>query len=380
MLKNAQIEVSLPNCRACKSRSIEVCSARYKFPLYIWPLPEMQRTILKDIHVYICNDCGYMQLQNMDDETISEIYRDEAFNVENREEKYERLTLLTADDKQKFEKTKALEVGGGRNTFLGLLPDSSEKWVADFNVDKIVQSEVDGVFIGDFVDADITESDFDYIFMFHVLEHFNDPSMALKKAKRLLNSQGKIIIEVPNFGLESELRPHYTIFHMHISLFTEISLMSLMMRHGFSCVDVIKKDEVLLVEFRVGDSTLPQNHIMHSLEYLSIADSNIKKCYSKLDALFNKIENGAIAIFGGGGASTLFLCNYPFLIDRVSFAIDSDKGKIGRSLCNGRIPIVSPDGIINLNIKHVIVLEKSHIDYVDNDEVNYINIGAIYES
>ena len=380
MIDSLDQSIYLQKCRSCNSSSLEVHSSRNKFPLYIWPLPFEENTQLVDIHVYVCDDCGYIQLQNMNDEIISSIYRDEAFNIENRNQKLGRLKLMLIENGLKFEKTKVLEIGGGRNTFLGILPNSSEKWVADFSIDEDVQSKVEGAFEGDFVDIEITQKDFDYIFMFHVLEHFNDPGSALKKAKKLLNSYGKIIIELPNFGYESEYLPDYTFFHMHISLFTQTSLVSLMMRHGFSCSNLFKEDEVLLAEFSLGGTALPQNHLEDSLKYLSNVESNISKCHSKLEALLDGLSGGKIAIFGGGGASTLFLYNYPFLIDRVTFALDNHSNKIGRTLCNGKVEIVSPDKIRHLNIRHVIVLDAAHIDYVANDEVNYINIGAIYES
>ena len=40
--------------------------------------------------------------------------------------------------------------------------------------------------------------------MFHVLEHFNEPSSALEKTKSLLSNKGKIIVEVPNFAYEAD--------------------------------------------------------------------------------------------------------------------------------------------------------------------------------
>ena len=285
------LKTSLSNCRSCKSSSVDICSSRAKFPLYIWPLAEGESTPLEDINVYICNDCGYIQLQNMDDKTISEIYRDEAFNIENRDQKLERLRLMTIEDNKKFENTKVLEIGGGRNTFLGVLPNTSEKWVADFSIDDRVKSEVEGAYEGNFIEIDITQKSFDYVFMFHVLEHFNEPSLALEKTKSLLSNKGKIIIEVPNFAYEAEHRPDYTIFHMHISLFTKTSLISLMMRHGFSCLNFFKKDEILLAEFCLDNLETPQNHKEHSLAKLSNADSNINRCSTKLKTqLQEKLE------------------------------------------------------------------------------------------
>lgn len=373
-------KASLINCRSCESRSLEVAESKKEFPLYIWPLPEGEVTALENIDVYVCRDCGYIQLQNMDNDTISEIYRDEAFNIENRKQKYDRYSMMTERDRSKFEKTKVLEIGGGRNPFVGILPDTSEKWMADFSVDEKVQAEVEGFFVGDFVEINIPEGEFDYVFMFHVLEHFNDPASALRKIRALLNSKGRVVIEVPNFTLESEVRPDYTIFHMHISLFTQTSLLAIMMRHGFSCVKSYKEDEVLLAEFCLGSDQSPENHNDHSLRFVGDVRSNISKCSSELKRIVQDIGDGDgnLAIFGGGGASTLFLFNYPFLIDRVVCALDNDKNKEGRFLCNGKIPIVTPAHLKAFNINHVIVLQKNHIEYMGNHEMNYIDIGDIY--
>lgn len=371
---------SLNECRSCKSNSLGIESSRDKFPLYIWPLPKEETTPLVNLNVYICNDCGFMQLQNINDEMIAHIYRDEAFNIENIDQKIERLNLITKDKKKKFKNVKVLEVGGGRNTFLGILPDSSEKWVTDFSVEENVKSIVKGSLEGDFVDIEFPQQNFDYIFMFHVLEHFNNPGGALEKAKKLLNNDGKIIIEVPNFNYESEIRPDYTLFHMHISLFSQTSLISLMMRYGFICSNLYKEDEVLLAEFKLNYSLLPKNHRDHSLEYLKKVDLNIDKCGRKLKTIFKEIDNEKVAIFGGGGAATLFLYNYSFLIDHIQFAIDNSEEKFNRFLCNGRVKIVNPKEIMNLNIQHILVLDNAHTKYLENKEINFIKIGDIYES
>jgi 2-polyprenyl-3-methyl-5-hydroxy-6-metoxy-1,4-benzoquinol methylase len=380
MLENGQKSFSLEKCRSCNSSSVKLHSSRSKFPLYIWPLKENESTDLEDIQIYICLDCGYIQLQDITAEQISEIYRDEAFNLENPGQNNERLLLLTKENTNRFKEKKVLEIGGGRNTFLHSLPNNTKKWVADFSVDNDVKREVEGFFEGDFLDLEIDERNFDYIFMFHVLEHFNDPSSAIKKAKNLLNDQGKIIVEVPNFSYESINRPDYTFFHMHISLFTQASLLSFMSRQGLSGSKFIKANDVLFAEFGQEDDLSIGSHLDDSLSYLSIVENNISKCSSELKKVFKQLTDQKVAIFGGGGASTLFLYNYPFLFDHVGFALDNDSKKIGRSLGNGKIPIVSPNRINDLNISNVIVLDKKHIDYINNKKVNYITISDIYDS
>ena len=371
---------SLSSCRSCKSRALEVYSSRKNFPLYIWPLEKTENTPLNDINVFICSDCGYLQLQDMNEETISQIYRDKAFNIENFEQKIERLELLQKRDKKKFKDSKCLEIGGGRNPFLKTLSKDAEKWVADFSIDEEVKSEVDGVFIGDFSDIKINQNDFDYIFLFHALEHFNNPSSAIEKAKNLLTKNGSIIIEVPNFEYESKYRPDYTIFHMHISLFTLTSLKAFMKRHGFSCQNAYKNDEVILAEFNISVPTRAENHFEQSLKFLKDNDLNIKKCANALENIINKISDEKIAIFGGGGATTLFLYNHSFLMEKISCALDNDDSKEGRFLCNGKIPIIKPSNLKTMEIKHIIFLDKSHIKHINEKSINFINVGSFYES
>ena len=84
---------SLSSCRSCKSKALKVYSSRKNFPLYIWPLEKKENTPLNDINVFICSDCGYLQLQDINEEMIFQIYRDKAFNIETVS--YTQLTLPT---------------------------------------------------------------------------------------------------------------------------------------------------------------------------------------------------------------------------------------------------------------------------------------------
>ena len=102
MLEDSKNPFSLENCRSCNSTSLELSTTRAKFPLYIWPLKVNDYTALEDIGIFICLDCGYIQLQNISKEQISEIYRDEAFNLENPEQNNERLQLLTKKNTNRF--------------------------------------------------------------------------------------------------------------------------------------------------------------------------------------------------------------------------------------------------------------------------------------
>ena len=60
---------------------------------------------------------------------------------------------------------------------------------------------------------------FDYIFMFHALEHLENTNKYLNKIYNILNKNGKLIIEVPNAFHDLNTHPYYIFFHMHITIF-----------------------------------------------------------------------------------------------------------------------------------------------------------------
>ena len=372
-----KIDKSTVYCRSCNTVVNKYTSIRKGFPLYIWPLPKEETTRLDDVLLYVCDHCGHMQLQKMDQEFISQIYRDKAFNIENFDQNISRYKILTKGNLNLFDNTKVLEIGGGRNSFTGVLPIESEKWGADFSVDEDVSLNLKGKFIGDFLDLEIREKDFDYIFMFHVLEHFNHPGLALEKIKKLLKERGKLIIEVPNFSVESEQIPYYTLFHMHISLFTKESLISFLGRYGFTCNNFYINDSVLLAEFCFDDNASNAKINTNSLAQVHNLENNIRRYHLILKKKFKDVRSGSVAIFGAGGATTLFLFNFPFLIDKISCALDNDKNKIGRFLCNGKIPIIHPGDIDRNTVDYIIVLNNNHIGLMVDNTFKYISIEKL---
>lgn len=80
---------------------------------------------------------------------------------------------------------------------------------------------------------------FDYITLFHVLEHIPDPVAALRDLSRRLKPGGKIIIEVPSASdslltlYECEAFSNFTYWSCHLFLFTQDTLLRVGNRAGF---------------------------------------------------------------------------------------------------------------------------------------------------
>jgi SAM-dependent methyltransferase/predicted RNA-binding Zn-ribbon protein involved in translation (DUF1610 family) len=82
---------------------------------------------------------------------------------------------------------------------------------------------------------------FDYALMSHVLEHTIDPAQALRRARSLLKSSGRMVVEVPNCAATGfwQFGAHWpwTDVPRHIHFFTRNSLTKLLASTGFQVTE-----------------------------------------------------------------------------------------------------------------------------------------------
>ncbi len=103
----------------------------------------------------------------------------------------------------------------------------------DFSRDKLGLE----IYNKDLLGLPLSNASFDLITIWHVLEHVNKPELYIEKIYDLLNNHGKLIIEVPNFNSWTRVFTvkywlSYDLKH-HLFFFTQGSLSSLLIKHGF---------------------------------------------------------------------------------------------------------------------------------------------------
>ncbi|MBI5675575.1 MAG: class I SAM-dependent methyltransferase [Nitrospirae bacterium] len=155
-----------------------------------------------------------------------------------------------------YKEASVLDIGCGEGLFLKEI----KRYVADiqglepteFYADYArIELKID-VIQGMIEDTDFPEASFNIITMFHVLEHFQDPGMALGKISRWLKPGGCLVIEVPDIsspyarykGPAWEL-----IIPEHRFHFTLKSLTGLLQRHNFIPAITRNRD---FDQYRVG--------------------------------------------------------------------------------------------------------------------------------
>ena len=137
---------------------------------------------------------------------------------------------------------RVLEIGCSIGVFLDLFKEKGwETWgVEPSESGKIAEKKGHKIIHTFFWEAKIPEDYFDVVIFNHTLEHMDEPLIALKKAKAVLNKGGIVLVDVPNFGgISSKIfgkRWPYLLSEEHKHQFTKESLVNIFKEAGFEVV------------------------------------------------------------------------------------------------------------------------------------------------
>jgi 2-polyprenyl-3-methyl-5-hydroxy-6-metoxy-1,4-benzoquinol methylase len=205
-----------------------------------------------ELKVIECEDCGLVTLDSKDhiggnfyqNSGMHGLIKDELITIE------EWLKITEIDDQRRFQMFKPLitnksllDFGCGNAGFLkkakivssSVMGIELEKRVIDYYSDEILIFE-------NIRDLNIK---FDVITSFHVFEHLENPLEILNDLGKLLNPNGKIIIEVPNSDdalltlFESESFQNFTYWSQHLFLFNSNSLKRLVKKSNLNFCEII---------------------------------------------------------------------------------------------------------------------------------------------
>ena len=182
--------------------------------------------------------------------------------------------------------------------------------------------------------VDDIQQRFDVVTMIHSLEHMPDPLVSLREASRLLKEGGTLFVEIPNVVT--------SLFDLlvadHLVHFSPAHLGYLASRAGFSTSilrdDVLPKEITLVARRDVG-STLgrPDPALTRAL-----AEANVAWLGRVIGEA--RRSSGEADKFGIFGTSISGMWLYGALGDRVSFFVDEDATRVGKSFEG--IPILAP--------------------------------------
>lgn len=223
------------------------------------------KTIDAQINMAKCFDCGYIFVNPRPSKKAIKNYYSQSANFDGwlaLEKDFDSLSQRRLQIVRSFKQGgDLLDVGAGVAQFLHFAQDYFTVFGTEVasNAIKIAREKYGiSLWEGEIEFMDMGGKKFDVITLFHVLEHVHDPGLLLERCRKLLKSDGVIIIAVPNdihkflkLPLKKLLRflkigrfRHYGPFGMekidltresgeiHLSQFTESSLLKYFRANG----------------------------------------------------------------------------------------------------------------------------------------------------
>lgn len=207
----------------------------------------------KNHKIIKCKKCGHIQLY-----PIPTVDEDKEFYDKNLQDKNinyfggikENRKKSVADTERRMEmlkkivkkSDKILEIGSGHGFFVESMHNSGYN-ITGIEISKEKRKLSKKITNAEILDIDINQDDhklekFNFILMFHVLEHLVNPIEFLKKLKKILAKNGKILVEVPNSDdVQLEKNQNYADFYWqraHIHYFNPKKLRFVFKKAGLN--------------------------------------------------------------------------------------------------------------------------------------------------
>lgn len=187
-----------------------------------------------DINVLKCNQCGLVYLSSISHIT-DEFYEESGmFNGKLDLTNYRKNSFK--DDKRRFDFLQEdligkdlLDFGCGAGGFLHFSKEAANE-INGIELDKAIRNTLNEEGISCYGNLSEITKKYDYITLFHVLEHIPNPTELIKELKQFLKPQGKIIIEIPSADdalitlYESEEFKKFTYWSCHLYLYNPYTL------------------------------------------------------------------------------------------------------------------------------------------------------------
>lgn len=246
-----------------------------------------------ELDIYLCDNCGHgLQIKNDNYDIYSSGEFTQAALNETSIPSQEKIKAL---DKKAFRRFKfykkffpgiksALEVGSSIGSFIhlmklagvdaeGIEPDAS---YADFSTGQYGFDQAAVLFENFY-----PNKTYDLIYSFHVIEHVPDAEFYVRKARTLLNQQGKILIECPSWDLHSYGDVKFTMWEPHLQYFTLSSMYALLSKNGFRVIEInFIGSAVYAVAQKASETTFDQ-HIFNGYKKRFLRTFRLVKYFPK---------------------------------------------------------------------------------------------------
>lgn len=203
-----------------------------------------------ELEILKCKDCGLVFLSSFE-HIKPNFYEDAGMHKNSEDIDIEKWIAETKeDDERRFDQYKdlitdkiILDFGCGCGGFLKLAKNLT-KHAYGIELEKRLKPYFEKENLNVFNDVSKISKKVDYLFMFHVLEHIENPIPLLETFKSILKPDGKLVIEVPNSDdalltlYKNKAFSEFTYWSPHLYLYNEKTLEMLMYQADYKKVKI----------------------------------------------------------------------------------------------------------------------------------------------
>jgi 2-polyprenyl-3-methyl-5-hydroxy-6-metoxy-1,4-benzoquinol methylase len=227
-----------------------------------------------------------------------------------------------------------LDVGYGNGALLKAFSNKLPHWelvgteLSDQN--KEVVEKIPGVETVFQCEPENVPGQYNIISMIHILEHIENPIPFLKKLKTKLEYNGKLLIEVPNYKKNA----FDLIVYDHCTHFSVDTITWVLDQAGYRVLNVstsaVQKEITIVCESKKEVEAQDTNKVENTENDYLAAQSSIA-WLQNLKSDIRQKRNCKLGIFGTSIAGTWL---HSELLDEISFFVDEDEDRIGKTYMN----------------------------------------------
>lgn len=223
--------------------------------------------------------------------------------------------------------------------------------------------------INAYFEQSVINSKYDGFYLMHVFEHFENPFKILKLMGKLLNDDGKIIIEVPNFD---------GYHHQHLFFYNIHFMNKLCRKSSLKIIDFIIEKGALRVVI-VKNDNLKYNSISYNfnkIEFLSHLFNYFNKFKENIDNLNNILTKYEKIYWWGSGSSSVIYLNQidSKFLNKIT-VVDGDKNKVNLFIPGTNFKVSSKDILKDKDIE-MLVIASEFYNEIDNT-IETLNIKLV---
>lgn len=350
------------------------------------------------LDVYLCEECGHVQLLDIID---AEIYENYLYTPSFSREFLDYVSALALEIVDKYGPCKVIEIGSSDGLLLKHLQDKScqvlgfepSSCLAERAIKQYQVHTRNAYFSNNEETATYIESNMgkaDLFIIRHVLEHLDDLDMIIQGIYENLSEDGSLIIEVPYLKNIIQENQFYAFFHEHLSYFSLHVLNKLLLKNEFIITNVktgkleggsiivyASKNKESNVDKEV-DSILEEEGRILSIKEIKKFSKSIHSCIYSINTFVDGMvsQQVKLAAWGAGQRAVTLLNACGLTSEKIQYVIDVNENYQGKYLPGCHIPVVSPKVLEKSPVDGIIVFATGYMESIIKSNKEFIASGG----